>query len=395
MNSKARVDAGIGTDKGCEAPTPRTSIPRTQRGQALIETVLACSIFMVLMMGMQWMWRMSEAQQVHAEAVRFAAWERTAYSSDAGKEMQAVFAGDGELASLVFRYIYMTPLGRRAMAQGGRENETLVAHRDWYNGAVRFLTSVTPQTTFAQVLGNALNTLTDSSGLPGGPHGFEPTGGTVTSLKLDQQIMQTVRVTAHTSLDNLIESYLERRFGIVPPETAINPALRARRQTNLGSLTLVTNPWSAPAPVAIKRVYKELNPLDPGNPVGMVVNNNRAFNFSAFIGSMAGFAGNYRVDKAGLDPRTLSSWVAGNFNPSSFSSWDGAATALHSPTNAFREELKLVPELMEPKYVSIRCEPRVDDETRKTQYTHDPLCPNEQMRARVISLDNPALRYYK
>jgi hypothetical protein len=358
--------------------------PVRQGGQAIAESILACSLLAALLFGVTWVWKFGELKQYNTEAVRFAAWERTAYQSNAGDELKTIYASDKELAEQTFRYVYMTPQGRRASEDEG--NAAVRDHQDWMTTAARF---------FNGRIDSVLNVKTDSSGVPGNaPNGFEPTGNTLTSLELDDTPYDKVSLTGTLFLGDFFASFA-RRFGIVPP--IAHPGNGAQVVTRkLGSLSLITNSWAAPGTVALRRVYKDLNPLSTKNYLGhYVVNNPTAFNLSQFFGGQSGMAGNYRVDMIGVNAgqanTLLNNGLAGNVSRDA-----GDWLALLQPTNAYMETMTVAPEgaaRFDPDYAGLTCATRVPEPERLQNYRQDARCPVGTMRARTISLDNPAWRF--
>jgi hypothetical protein len=366
---------------------------RRQQGQALVESILACSVFMVFLFGLQWVWRFGELRQLSSEAARFATWERSAYNTSGDADDQSVYASDADIAPAVFRNIYLTPRGaRQAQTEGG--GALLKDHADWMKTAARFFTDSFDSATFAAVANSALQISTSADKIPNaGPMGFDPTGDTVTSLKLDRQPYQRVQVSGTLGQSDFISGFMERAFGIVPAAGG-QPGGKAGSSA-LGSLTMVTNSWSAPGAVARNRIVEELNPLAGSNRIGNVLNNKTDFNLTQLIGGPAGFGGNYRVDKSGINPAQVSSLVSqaiggswGNFgNPNQ---WIKA----YKPTDDYKENFNLDGGSTEPDFVGVKCSANPDRNVRLTQYTQDELCPADIMRARVIlPFDNQAWRF--
>jgi hypothetical protein len=247
--------------------------------------------------------------------------------------------------------------------------------------------------TFGAVANSALTVSTSAAKVPGGPMGFDPTHNTLTSLKLDKQPYERVQVNGNIGLSDFITAFMQQRFGIAPPVTASGNGTTT--DTTLGSLTMVTNSWSAPGAVAIKRIFLELNPLAPNNNVGRVINNGQYGNLSQLIGGASGFGANYRVDKVGINPAQVSALVTqgmgfdynGLKNPADL-------FKLFKPTDEYKESFTFKGVTLEPEFVGVNCKPNIPNPIRLTQYTQDELCPAATLRARVISMfDNPALRY--
>lgn len=364
---------------------------RKQSGQAIVESILACSILALLMLGVTWIWKFGELKQYNTEAVRFAAWERTVYHPDSGEELKTLYGSDAELAKETFRYTYLTARGRRnADADGG----TLIGgNEEWGSIAARFFKDWIPNGTFNGLINNALKVSTSSQGVPGGaPNGFEPTGNTVTSLNLDKNPYDTVSITAQAN-NNFFTNFF-RRIGIVPAEPAPENLIKDMK---LGSLSLITSSYAGPGTVGIRRIFKELSPLSTVNYLGHYgVNNPTAFNFSQFLGGQAGFAGNYRVDMAGINPSQIGTLfnnaLSGNWskNPDSY-------IAAFNPTNAYLETMSVAPEgtaRYSPDYAGLYCTTKVPDTIRLQAYRQDASCPMFTARPRVmLFFDNPAYRY--
>ena len=363
-----------------------------QRGQAIVESVVALSLFMVFLFALQWVWRFGELAQLNAEAPRFAMWERTAYKDNGAADAQSLYSSDADLAPKVFRNVYLTPRGaRQSQAAGG--DAIMQDHPDWMTTAARFFTNTFASATFGAVANSALTVSTNANKSPGGPMGFDPTHNTLTSLKLDDKPYERVQVNGAIGLGEFIAAFMQQRFGITPPAGATGDGVTTNLA--LGSLTMVTNSWSAPGAVAIKRIYSELNPLAPTNHVGMVLNNGQYGNLSQLIGGASGFGGNYRVDKAGINPAQVSALVTqgmgfdynGLKNPADL-------IKLFKPTDEYKENFTFKGVGLEPEFVGVTCKANVPNSIRLTQYTQDELCPSGTMRARVISMfDNPALRF--
>ena len=374
-------------------PSQSSLLPRRPRGQALVESILACSVFMVMLFALHWVWRFGELKQLNTEAARFAMWERTAYNTNGAADPQSLYSSDADLAPKVFRSIYLTPRGAR-QSQTTAGTALMEDHPDWMNTAARFFTNAFDSATFGNVTNSALTVTTSADKVPGGPMGFDPTHNALTSLKLDVQPYQTVQVNGSIGLSDFISAFMQQRFGIAP---AVAPAnLGTVAATKLGSLTMVTNSWAAPVAVASKRMFDELNPLGPNNHVGMVLNNGSYGNLSQLIGGASGFGGNYRVDKVGINPAQISSLVSQGM---SFN-YDGLKNPadifkIFKPTDDYKENFtfKGGPPF-EPDYVAVACTSDPGRAIRLTQYTQDELCPAGILRARTISMfDNPALRF--
>ena len=375
-------------------PTRSTASPslRRQRGQALVESIIVCSLFMVFLFGLQWVWRFGELNQLNAEAARFAIWERTAYKTSAGAETQALYSSDGNLGPQVFRNVYLTPRGAR-QSQGEGGNALMQDHPDWMSTAARFFTGTMKGATFGSLSGNALSVVTNSDKAPGGPMGFDPTHNTLTRLKLDDKPYERVQVNGAIGLGDFIADFLQQRFGIAPGVDSA--AAGGANVTALGSLTMVTNSWSAPGAVAIKRMFDELNPLASSNNVGMVLNNGKYGNLSQLIGGASGFGSNYRVDKVGINPAQVSTLVSQGmgFDYNSLKN-PGDLIKIFKPTDEYKESFVFKAATIEPEYVGIICKAKVPNSIRLTQYTQDELCPSGTVRARTISMfDNPAWRF--
>ncbi|MEB0013573.1 hypothetical protein QN379_14550 [Glaciimonas sp. Gout2] len=379
--------------KPTRVPYPTLLQPRRQHGQALVESILACSIFMVLVFALQWVWRFGELKQLNTEATRFAIWERTAYKSNGDADFQSLFSGDADLAPKVFRNVYLTPRGARlSQANGG--GDLLQDHPDWMNTAARFFSNTFATATFSAVANSALTVTTNANKVPGGPMGFDPTHNTLTRLKLDDQSYEQVQVTGAIGLSDFITAFMQQRFGVTPPVGSPNAGTTT--PTRLGSLTMVTNSWSAPPAVGSKRMFEELNPLGPSNYVGMVLNNGQYANLSQLIGGASGFGANYRVDKVGINPAQISSLVSQgmSFNYDSLKN-PADLFKIFKPTDDYKEtfQFKGGPPF-EGDYVGVACTSNVPRSIRLTQYTQDELCPAGILRARTISMfDNPALRF--
>lgn len=375
-------------------PALSTASPRLhrQRGQALVESIIVCSLFMVFLFGLQWVWRFGELAQLNAEAPRFAAWERTAYKSGGGAETQALYRSDSDLAPQVFRNVYLTPRGAR-QSQGEGSTALMQDHPDWMSTAARFFTSTMKGATFGTISGSALSVTTNSDKAPGGPMGFDPTHNTLTSLKLDDKPYERVQVNGAIGLSDFVTDFLQQRFGIAPGADSL--AVGGSNNTALGSLTMVTNSWSAPGGVAIKRMFDELNPLAASNHVGMVLNNGKYGNLSQLIGGASGFGSNYRVDKVGINPAQVSTLVSQGmgFDYGSLKN-PGDLMKIFKPTDEYKESFVFKAATVEPEYVGIICKAKVPNSIRLTQYTQDELCPSGTVRARTISMfDNPAWRF--
>ncbi|HWW99237.1 hypothetical protein [Collimonas sp.] len=375
-------------------PALSTASPRLrrQRGQALVESIIVCSLFMVFLFGLQWVWRFGELAQLNAEAPRFAAWERTAYKSGGGAETQALYSSDSDLAPQVFRNVYLTPRGAR-QSQGEGSTALMQDHPDWMSTAARFFTSTMKGATFGSISSNALSVTTNSNKAPGGPMGFDPTHNTLTSLKLDDKPYERVQVNGAIGLGDFITDFLQQRFGIAPALDGM--AAGSTNVTALGSLTMVTNSWSAPGGVAIKRMFDELNPLAASNHVGTVLNNGKYGNLSQLIGGASGFGSNYRVDKVGINPAQVSTLVSQGmgFDYGSLKN-PGDLMKIFKPTDEYKESFVFKAATIEPEYVGIICKAKVPNSIRLTQYTQDELCPSGTVRARTISMfDNPAWRF--
>ena len=370
---------------------PKNSL-RIQAGQALVESLLSCSLLIIFLFAMQWVWRFGELKQSNTEATRFAIWERTAYNTDGAADAQSVYSSDADLAPKVFRNIYLTPRGAR-QSQSTGSAALLQDHPDWMTTAARFFTNAFASATFGGIANSALTVTTSADKAPGGPMGFDPTHNTLTSLKLDVQPYQTVQVNGTIGLRDFITTFMQQRFGITPPVSPTSAGTPVA--TRLGALTMVTNSWAAPGGVAIKRIYEELNPLGPTNHVGMVINNGSYGNLSQLIGGASGFGGNYRVDKVGINPAQISSLVSQGM---SFN-YDGLKNPadifkIFKPTNEYKENYTFKGSTLEPEFVGVNCTPNVPNAIRLTQYTQDELCPSGMLRGRVISMfDNPALRF--
>jgi hypothetical protein len=363
-----------------------------QRGQALVESIIVCSLFMVFLFGLQWVWRFGELAQLNAEAPRFAIWERTAYKSGGGAETQSLYSSDANLAPRVFRNVYLTPRGAR-QSQGDGGNALMQDHADWMTTAARFFTSTMKGATFGGISSNALSVTTNSDKVPGGPMGFDPTHNTLTSLKLDDKPYERVQVNGVVGLSDFIMEFMQQRFGIAPAVDGM--AAASANATALGSLTMVTNSWSAPGAVAIKRMFEELNPLAPTNHVGMVLNNGQYGNLSQLIGGASGFGSNYRVDKVGINPAQVSTLVKQGmgFNYNSLKN-PGDLMKIFKPTDEYKESFAFKAASIEPEFVGVICKANVPNSIRLTQYTQDELCPSGTVRARTISMfDNPAWRF--
>ncbi|QRX81397.1 hypothetical protein [Glaciimonas sp. PAMC28666] len=371
---------------------PYRSAARHEAGQALFESVVALSLFMVFLFALQWVWRFGELAQLNAEAPRFAMWERTAYKSNGAADVQSLYSSDADLAPKVFRNVYLTPRGaRQTQAAGG--DAMMQDHPDWMTTAARFFTSTFVGATFGAVVNSALTVSTNADATPGGPMGFDPTHNTLTSLKLDNKPYERVQVNGAIGLGDFISAFMQQRFGITPRAGSADNGTTST--TALGSLTMVTNSWSAPGAVAIKRIYGELNPLAPANHVGMVLNNGQYGNLSQLIGGASGFGGNYRIDKVGINPAQVSSLVSQGMG-FDYDSLKNPADLMKllKPTDEYKENFTFKGVGLEPEFVGVTCKANVPNSIRLTQYTQDELCPSGTMRARVISLfDNPALRF--
>lgn len=367
-----------------------------QGGQGIAESILACSILLLLMAAASWMWKFGELKQYNTEAVRFATWERTVYQEAAGDEMKAIYASDAELAADTFRYTYLKPHGRRGAEKNG--GASIQDNGGWGTVAARFFSDWMPNGTFNGLINNAITVTTNSASPPGKePLGFDPTGNTLTSLKLDREQYETVSVSAEIDYADFLTNFVQQRFGIVPP-VAGNPGATTTSNVTLGQLSLVNHTWSAPGTVAIRRVYEELGPLSKVNPIGRYVfNNPDYFNLNAFIGGAAGFAGNYRVDMPGLDPGQAASTVGGALagNPSNNAAdW----MAILQPTNAHMETMNMAPTAFarfDMDYAGLVCAPpRVPEAERLETYTQDARCPANTVRSRTMSFfDLPAWRF--
>ncbi|MEO6920609.1 MAG: hypothetical protein ABI171_16635 [Collimonas sp.] len=364
-----------------------------QRGQALFESILACSILMLFLLGLQWVWRFGELKQLNTEAARFATWERTAYKSTAAADVKTIYSADADLAPSVFRNVYLTPRGARQTEAGGAGASALLQdHSDWMNTAARFFTDTFASATFGGVTGSALSVSTNSAKVPGGPMGFDPTGNALTSLKLDREPYEQVQVSGTIGMSDFVTSFLDRTFGIAPGVTGTTPGNATAR--TLGSLTMVTNSWSAPGATASQHITKELNPLDASNHVGMILNSNY-FNLPGLIGGSSGFGGNFRVDLAGINPAQVSTLISQGmgFNYDSLKN-PGSLIKAFKSTDDYKESFNLAGGMTEPDYAGVGCVSDPGRAIRLTQYTQDELCPAGIMRARTISMfDNPAWRF--
>jgi len=377
---------------------PRKAGPG-QRGQALFESILACSVLMLFLFGLQWVWRFGELKQLNTEAARFAVWERTAYKANGDADYKSLYSGDAALAPNVFRNVYLTPRGAR-QSQADGSTALLQDHADWMSAAARFFTDKFENATFGAIANGALSVSTNSSKSPGGPMGFDPTGNTLTNLTLDREPYERVQVSGTIGLSDFIKNYMEKTFGIAKGETG-TPA-GGLNPRSLGSLTMVTNSWSAPVPVANHRIAEQLSPFydgaassgSTGNPVGKILNSNY-FNLPGLIGGASGFGGNFRVDLAGINPAQVSTLVSQGMGLDfdSLKNPSGIIKAYKS-TDDYKENLSLAGSMAEADYMAVNCTADPGRAIRLTQYTQDELCPAGIMRARTISMfDNPAWRF--
>jgi hypothetical protein len=384
-------------------PSRAFTLPRKpgsgQRGQALFESILACSVLMLFLFGLQWVWRFGELKQLNTEAARFAVWERTAYKANGGADYKSLYSADADLAPKVFRSVYLTPRGARQSQTAG-STALLQDHADWMSTAARFFTDKFESATFGSISNGALNVSTSSSKSPGGPMGFDPTGNTLTKLTLDREPYERVQVSGAIGLSDFIKNYMEKTFGIAKGETGMPAGGPSAR--SLGSLTMVTNSWSAPVPVANHRIAEQLNPFydgpassgSSGNPVGKILNSNY-FNLPGLIGGASGFGGNFRVDLAGVNPAQVSTLVSQGMGLD-FNSLKnpGGLIKAYKSTDDYKENLSLAGGMAEADYMAVGCTSSPGRDIRLTQYTQDELCPAGIMRARTISMfDNPAWRF--
>ncbi|MEO6917620.1 MAG: hypothetical protein ABI171_00985 [Collimonas sp.] len=371
------------------------SYGRKQHGQALAESILACSMFMLFLLAAQWVWRFGELKQLNTEAARFAVWERSAYKATGAADVKSVYSADADLAPGVFRSVYLTPRGARQVEAGGAGASALLQdHADWMTTAARFFTDTFASATFGGVAGSALSVSTKSVKVPGGPMGFDPTGNTLTSLKLDREPYERVEVNGTIGMSDFVATFMDKTFGIAPGIEANGSAPGGASPRVLSHLTMITNSWSAPGAVASQRITKELNPLDAGNHVGLVLNSNY-FNLPGLIGGSSGFGGNFRVDLAGINPAQVSTLVSQGmgFDYNSLKN-PGSLIKAFKSTDDYKENLSVAGVMTEPDFITVACESNPGRAIRLTQYTQDELCPSSSMRARTISMfDNPAWRF--
>ncbi|AMP00300.1 hypothetical protein CAter282_2430 [Collimonas arenae] len=345
---------------------------------------------MIFLFGLQWLWRYGELRQLNVETARFAIWERTAYKATDDADYASLYGSDSNLGEKIFRHVYMTPRGAN---QTELDSSALMKdHRDWMSTAARFFTDSFENAGFDSVAKQALtvttsaNSVTDKFNM-----GFDPTYNTLTNLKLDTKPYEQVSVSGVIHQNEFITKFMHRIFGIVPADTSASADGGDSRNT-LDSLAMITNSWSAPGAVAIKRITQELNPLSGENYVGKVINSKTVANASQIIGGKAGFGGNYLTDKPGLSAATASTLFANWTNGDS--SGNKQILKLAQDTNSYKENFSLDGSSTEPDWSGVGCTPNVDGITRRKTYTQDELCPAGIMRARVIApFDNMAYRF--
>ncbi|MBC7489619.1 MAG: hypothetical protein H7240_06190 [Glaciimonas sp.] len=104
-----------------------------------MESILACSLFTLLLLGLHWVWHFGELKQLlNTEAFRLAVWKSTAYNTNAATDPQSLYSIDADLVSKVFRNLKLKPSGARQSKTNG-STALLQDHLDWMTTAARFL----------------------------------------------------------------------------------------------------------------------------------------------------------------------------------------------------------------------------------------------------------------